>query len=327
MKGQKMTGTYFRNTGAFRVTLALSAALGLAACDEDGGLAFPGGDGASSTGSAAASAPLQTTTTEEDVERPDIFEVTDRGIWDGRPSLGGAWVAHPDVSEPERALVRNTATGETVVGALFRRERENPGPLLQVSSDMAEELGILPGAPTELYVVVLRREEVTIEAEEAPQNNPVVADLSSPVNVEATPLEPVAAATADGAEIAATSVVAGAAAAIDAAEDAAAPIVDATLPPAVEATDETPDAPVAAVPASAVLPDGPRIQIGVFSVEPNANEAAARLQAAGIPTTVIAQEAGGRTVWSVVSAAGDDADAALAQIKELGYVDAYPLDS
>ncbi len=304
------------------MSLVLAAALGLAACDENGEFAFPSGDDAAASGTTTSAAPLQTTTTEQDVERPDLFEVTDRGLWDGRPSLGGAWVAHPDVVDPERALIRNTATGETVVGALFRRERENPGPLLQVSSDVAEALGILPGAPTELYVVALRREEITVE-DDVPENNPVVASLATPVNVEATPLDPVA----------------GAAAAIDAAEEAAAPAIDVVLPAAAATAAAATDAASTAAPeaentseAAPVAPaamEGPMIQIGVFSVEDNANQAAQRLRDAGIPTTVIAQEAGGRTVWRVASGSSDDTaerDDILAKIKDLGYVDAFVVE-
>ncbi len=304
------------------MSLVLAAALGLAACDENGEFAFPSGGDAAASGTTTSAAPLQTTTTEQDVERPDLFEVTDRGLWDGRPSLGGAWVAHPDVVDPERALIRNTATGETVVGALFRRERENPGPLLQVSSDVAEALGILPGAPTELYVVALRREEITVE-DDVPENNPVVASLATPVNVEATPLDPVA----------------GAAAAIDAAEEAAEPAIDVVLPAAAATAAAATDAASTAAPeaentaeAAPVAPaamEGPMIQIGVFSVEDNANQAAQRLRDAGVPTTVIAQEAGGRTVWRVASGSSDDTaerDDILAKIKDLGYVDAFVVE-
>ncbi|MFG5384525.1 SPOR domain-containing protein [Yoonia sp. R2-816] len=317
-----MTGISFRRSGTIRMSLVLAAALGLAACDENGEFAFPSGDDAAASGTTTSAAPLQTTTTEQDVERPDLFEVTDRGLWDGRPSLGGAWVAHPDVVDPERALIRNTATGETVVGALFRRERENPGPLLQVSSDVAEALGILPGAPTELYVVALRREEITVE-DDVPENNPVVASLATPVNVEATPLDPVA----------------GAAAAIDAAEEAAAPAIDVVLPAAAAtaaaateaASTATPEAEntAEAAPVAPAAMEGPMIQIGVFSVEDNANQAAQRLRDAGVPTTVIAQEAGGRTVWRVASGSSDDTaerDDILAKIKDLGYVDAFVVE-
>jgi hypothetical protein len=40
------------------------------------------------------------------VEAPDIFKVVDMALWDGRPTFGGIWVAHPDVIEPESVLIR-----------------------------------------------------------------------------------------------------------------------------------------------------------------------------------------------------------------------------
>ncbi len=97
---------------------------------------------------------------ERDVEAPDVFQVTEDGLWDGRPSLGGVWLAHPSATDPERVIIRNEANGRFVIGALFRRERDNPGPALQVSSDAASALGLLAGAPAVLNVTALRREEV-----------------------------------------------------------------------------------------------------------------------------------------------------------------------
>lgn len=97
----------------------------------------------------------------EDVEAPDLFATAEPGLWDGRPSLGGVWVAHPDVDEPLRVRVRNQLNGQSVTGALFRRERDNPGPSLQVSSDAAAALDILAGAPTPLQVTALRKKAAT----------------------------------------------------------------------------------------------------------------------------------------------------------------------
>lgn len=108
-------------------------------------------------GAAAPKSPL--TLVERDVEAPDVFQVTDQGLWDGRPSLGGVWVAHASVKAPERVVIRNLATGKFVTGALFRREFDNPGPKIQVSSDAAEALGLLAGQPAKLAVVAVRREE------------------------------------------------------------------------------------------------------------------------------------------------------------------------
>lgn len=101
----------------------------------------------------------------QDVEAPEVFQATDSALWDGRPSLGGIWVAAPDVTSPERVLMFNPATGKSITGALFKRERDNPGPRLQLSSDAAEALGILAGQPTEIRVTALRKEE---EAAPAP---------------------------------------------------------------------------------------------------------------------------------------------------------------
>ena len=69
-------------------------------------------------------------------------------------------MAHPSATDPERVIIRNEANGRFVIGALFRRERDNPGPALQVSSDAASALGLLAGAPSVLNVTALRREEV-----------------------------------------------------------------------------------------------------------------------------------------------------------------------
>src|SRR6056297_2691835 len=109
---------------------------------------------AGSTATSASSVRL----VERDVEAPEVFQVTDQGLWDGRPSLGGVWVAHPDVTDPEPVIIRNTANDKFVIGALFRRERENPGPVVQVSSDAAAALGMLAGSPQTLNITALRRE-------------------------------------------------------------------------------------------------------------------------------------------------------------------------
>ncbi len=141
--------------------------------------------------------PEVTSGSQRDVEAPDVFEVTEAGLWDGRPSLGGIWVAHPDVTQPERVVIKNAANNKSVTGALFRRERNLPGPALQVSSAAAEQLGILAGAPTRLNVVALRR-EVVVE-EPVPQEEdaaPLPDDEATEAAVEtatATSEEPVAA--------------------------------------------------------------------------------------------------------------------------------------
>lgn len=231
---------------------------------------------------------------ERDVEAPDVFHITDDGLWDGRPSLGGVWIAHADVTDPERVIIRNKANGKSVVGALFRRERENPGPKLQLSSDAATELGMLAGQPAKLDVVALRREEVP---EVAPA--PTEETLDAPEDIEETSLDPIASA----------------AAAIDAAENKPAATADASPAPK--------PAP-AAKPASA--PSKPYIQLGIFSVQANANKTAANMRKSGLQSVVKEQTGSGKTYWRVlVGPAGSSAERAsmLKKIKGMGFSDAY----
>ena len=107
---------------------------------------------------------------DRDVEAPQVFQVSDSALWDGRPSLGGVWVASPDAVDPERVILRNPSNGKFVIGALFRRERLNPGPALQISSDAAAALGILAGQPTEMNVTALRREDAGLHPHRTRQN-------------------------------------------------------------------------------------------------------------------------------------------------------------
>lgn len=236
--------------------------------------------------------------TERDIEAPDVFQATEAGLWDGRPSLGGVWVAHPDVKDPERVIIRNEQNGKYVIGALFRRERETPGPRLQVSSDAAAAVGMLAGQPTNLSVVALRREEIEEEPIEAPA-------LSEPLEGEAVPAAPeVAAAPLD-------PVVAGAAAAIETAS--------------LEAPAAAPKPPAAPKPAAAKLAK-PYIQIGIFSVETNARNTATAMRQAGMVPTVRKQSSNGKTFWRVVVGPAtnkSELDALLKKIKATGFSDAY----
>ncbi|MEY8843337.1 SPOR domain-containing protein, partial [Cribrihabitans sp. XS_ASV171] len=106
----------------------LVASVLLSGCEEGTGMPFMQPKATSASGEASQSTRL----VERDVEAPEVFEVTEAGLWDGRPSLGGVWVAHPDAKDPERVIIRNTTNNKFVIGALFRREREIPGPRTQV---------------------------------------------------------------------------------------------------------------------------------------------------------------------------------------------------
>lgn len=291
-----MTGKTSTKSSKIKILLAATSIVGLAACDENGEFAFPTFEReAAEDPAAAASQSVQLV--ERDVEAPDAFQVTEAGLWDGRPSLGGVWVAHPDVTEPERVIIRNQANGSFVIGALFRRERDNPGPSLQVSSDAAAALEMLAGSPTQLQVTALRREEVP----EAPAAQPTT-DFEAPASIEAAPI--------DSAPLDAPDPIAAAAAAIDAAEVTPAPAAPAAPAPAVATSNLA----------------KPFIQIGIFSVEDNANRTADRMRANGIVPTVLQQSSQGRTFWRViVGPATSESERAdlLAQVKSQGFEDAY----
>ncbi len=258
----------------------------LVACDENGEFSF--GQPKADRDTGAVSVPAGAKTVEKDVEAPDVFQATDAGLWDGRPSLGGVWVAHPDVTDPERVIIRNTSNGKFVIGALFRRERENPGPKIQVSSDAAEALGMLAGAPAQLNVTALRRQEV---AEVEPQ--PAEGVLEAPSGVEATTLDPIASAAA--------------------------------------AIDNAPAAAPSPAPAPAPKPQAsslskPYIQIGIFSVEANANRTAENMRKIGVIPNVIKQSSQGKTFWRVIvgpAANSSERAALLKKVKEQGFADAY----
>lgn len=87
---------------------------------------------------------------------PEEFDATGLTIWDGARTLQGVWVAHPLATTARRVRVVNTVTGETVEGAMFRRDPSLSGPSILVSSDAATGLGLKAGTPTALRIVALR---------------------------------------------------------------------------------------------------------------------------------------------------------------------------
>lgn len=267
---------------------AAVAALLLAGCDEDGKFAMGKPSGTQADGAAMATGK----TVERDIEAPDVFSATEQGLWDGRPSLGGVWVAHPDVTEPERVIVRNTSNNKFVVGALFRKERDIPGPKLQISSDAATALGILAGAPAPLNVTALRRESVEEEVTEVAE----LPAIDAPAEVSETSLDPITSA----------------ATAID--NVAAAP----------------PPKPAAPAPRATSSLKKPFVQIGIFSVEENANRAAKQMRGAGLVPTVKRLEANGKAFWRVVvgpAASTSELDNITKTIKAEGFSDAYTVSN
>lgn len=282
--------------------------LALAACDEAG--QFNPFEKRPETASDVTANEQSVRLVERDVEAPQVFQVTEPGLWDGRPSLGGVWVAHPDVKEPERVIIRSTRNDKFVIGALFRRERENPGPAVQVSSDAAAALGMLAGAPMELNITALRREEVPAGDDE--EQDEGAETLDAPDEVAQTELAP----SGD-----APDAISIASAALDAAE---------ADPQGPEADSEPAAQPVSA-PAPSAKPrasdlEKPYIQIGIFSVETNAQNTAQSMRTAGIVPMVKKQTSAGKTFWRVIVGPASNATeraALLKKIKDKGFADAY----
>ena len=319
-----MTGTTLRQLILTAAALAL-----LTGCqtDTDGSApvsdAPPAADGtATTTGGTAA--PVASATSvklvDRDTEAPEIFQTTDMALWDGRPSLGGVWVASPEAKDPERVIMRNPANGKFVIGALFRRERDNPGPTLQISSDAAAALGMLAGAPAKISVTALRRDEgkPTTPSASAP-----ILDAAETVDTEAAdPIATTAAAAIDKADPKAAKGAAPAAAAATTASAATAttPAKPATTTKPAAAATTAAAAPATPAPAPAATGSGKLIQIGIFSQEANAKRAVDTLKKAGIAAEIRSESSQGKPFWSVTSR-GDAAT--LGKIKEAGFKDAY----
>ena len=268
-------------------------------------------EGAFKLGSAkpGESAPVPGTSVafeERDVEAPDVFQATDKALWDGRPTFSGVWIAHPDHKTPEQVLIENTENGKFVVGALFHRDETRPGPKMILSSDAAAALEVLAGKPTVLKVTAMRRETVQVAVNDEP--------------VEAKPN--------DGPE----DVAATALAAIDAAEDAkpAAKTTDtaakaATKPAETKTAAAAPTTPAPAPAVDSAL-SAPYIQIGFYSVEDNAKSAAKDLEKQGIASRISQTNIKGKTFWRVLAGPAQnkaDRDKILKTVKGIGYSDAY----
>lgn len=241
---------------------------------------------------------------DRDVEAPNVFSASDDALWDGRPSLGGVWVASADAIDPERVIMRNPANGKFVIGALFKRERDNPGPNLQISSDAAAALGLLAGQPGKINVTALRREE----AKPAVDASKPILDAAETLQTENAQTENAQAGSTQvgGVQTQKLNPVAGAAAAL-ARVDAA--------PPARQ-----PLAPTISANPAAGGGTGALIQIGIFSIEANAKRTVQTLTAAGVNAAMRTEISQGKTFWSV-TARGDGA--ALGKIKSAGFKDAY----
>jgi len=294
-------------------------------------LAFPGNAARAPAGCEAGTSPLKSGTATKtapdtaaspgrtgrnagaDVQAPEAFNLPAQGLWDGRPSPGGVWIASADARDPKRVIIRNDTTGETVIGALFRQERENPGPPIRISPDAAKAPGLLAGQPARVTNTALRRAEDT-PAAAAPATaaaGPAKAGKSAKTTPQAEPAAVETGALGTGAVPAA----------IDKA-NARTPVMDPDAMAQAAPAANTAAAPAASSPAAGGKSYS---EPGIFSVEANARPAADTVTRAGASAALRKEASKGKPCWSgdagpAVSAA--NRDALMKKIKGLGSADA-----
>ena len=157
----------------------------VAGCTTEGG--FP--QTPFSSDGLATTTPSSSKVVEHEIEAPEVFQMSAEGVWDGKPSLGGVWVAHASAKSAERVIIRDVKSGEFVIGAFFRRDPVKSGPSIQISADAAQSLGVLPGQPVKLDVTALRAHKAVPKRDNVSEasSEDVVATATAALNeIEAT---------------------------------------------------------------------------------------------------------------------------------------------
>ena len=319
------------------VSFSAFAALALVSgCDELGG---PGTAAPEASDATAQGEPGVLRVEEREVERPDIFSREARGLWDGRISLGGRWVAIPEEIRADRVKITNQSNGTIIEGALFQRDANLPGPYFMVSMDAAQALGMMPGVPAELSVTVVRTETVEI-----PAPAPAPAEDAGEDDEDGAESGAGAGETAEGA-VAAGAIAASTLPDAEAPRTAAAPEGDAGSDPEpitsplestvldalsrVEAgagSGESGGTTAQPSDNAGTQPPAPFLQVASGRNREGADAVARRLQGAGLASSVRAGDAEGAPIYRVVTGPFEtrgDYEAARAKLSELGYEDAF----
>ena len=179
------------------------------------------------------------------------------------------------------------------------------------SNDAANALGMLAGAPGALNVTALRRQEVPIADETPMLAEGPASPLEAPETIETATLN-------DPVELAS--------AALDAASVTPPPAKPANTVTNVVPTSAPVTSAPAATPPTGYQLDKPFVQIGLFSVEDNANRNGTALRNAGIVPAILKEESNGKVYWRVLAGPAPnnaESKALLAKVKKLGYSDAY----
>lgn len=241
-------------------------------------------------------------TVEIDVAAPEAFSITDTALWDGRPTFGGVWIAYPDIEQPERVRIRNDANGKEVVGALYKRERDFPGPKIELSADAAAALGAQAGIPLELTIIALRRKTVEVEVEPEVELLDMETPLRRPSSI--APAAVVEEVEVTEPEIETPTVIT---------PPVATPIIDTDI-------EET------TIPTDAAA--GTYLQVATLQNKSRADVELAKLITAGLDAEIREREAGGKTLYRIVVGPATSPEALeimMSVVKELGYKDAFIL--
>ena len=233
---------------------------------------------------------------ERDLEAPNIVKISEPSLWDGQPSLGGIWVAHPDVKDPEKVIIRNLQNKKFVIGAIFRREREFSGPSLRLSADAANALGISAGQPTNVSVIALRSKSVPTETPKAETSeNQVLEERLDPIQQMVNWAFRQFSTRSYGK-------------------------ADDTAETAIAAVD---------IPTPAPKPISltkPYLQIGIFSVEANARDTVSSMTAKGLSASMSRLTLNNKSFWRVIvgpAATMANMSAMIKTVRAAGFDDAY----
>ena len=90
-------------------------------------------------------------------EKPEILDISATVFWDGEQTLGGNWIAYPDVDSPERVLIKNIANGKSIVGAIFQQTKKIKSGSAQISSDAAKSLKINKNEQTKVQIIAVKK--------------------------------------------------------------------------------------------------------------------------------------------------------------------------
>lgn len=274
------------------------------------------------------------------VESPELFSESAMALWDGKPTLKGLWVAHPDAPMALRVRMTNPRTGTQIDGALLPGT-PMAGRELLISAEAADALGLRPQVPGEIRLVAVERQVARAPEPDRYADALPVGEAAEPepAMVEGEPV-PMAGDLQD-LPIALQPAAAPAPAVVEAAPAPAAPVPEQPAPPAVVAeaarTEQTasppapapveppaavadvpyrpgspPEAPAApsivtdagpeAADVTAAIADGKSyIQAGLFAEREQAADLVRALMRLGIPARNLTTTEGGASVSRVVA--------------------------